>query len=162
VLNRDALVQIKESCRRKRDKSAPSADHVNNPDSSFRVARGERCNLEGRAHPRRECLAPVFFCEADEVFQQQRLDAVPDESPDDIKEKDAEGNARDRLPADFIALEEAAGAVRENREYPERRQRRVEDERTAEDAVGSLQPGVVDIRSGGVIGSADRIHGPPG
>ena len=52
-------------------------------------------DVERLSHARRERLPALFLREPDEVLQQQRLDAVPDETPDDVEEQDAAADAPD-------------------------------------------------------------------
>ena len=101
--------------------------------STMRMRRSEYRDVKdatsnGCAHARGERVPPLLLRESDEVLQQQRLDAVPDEAPDDIKEEDAAGNAANDVPADLVVSEEPAGAMGQHGEEPEDGQRRIEDE----------------------------------
>ena len=91
----DRRVEIVESGAGQRDEPAAAADHVGDPNPAFGIAPHELSDLIGAGHSRGKCLPAIFLRKADEVFQEQRLDPCPDETPDDVEEQDSTENLSD-------------------------------------------------------------------
>src|SRR3954466_14972845 len=93
------------------------------------------------------------------MLQQETLDPVPDEGPHDIEKENPAGDTPQDVATNFVLAEKPAGAVRQHRKQPEGRQRGVEHQRAAKDAMCGAQPGVCRIGRGGVaIYSNGGIH----
>src|SRR3954466_14252855 len=84
------------------------------------------------------------------MLQQETLDPVPDEGPHDIEEENPAGDTPQDVAIYFVLAEKPAGAVRQHRKQPEGRQRGVEHQRAAKDAMCGAQPGVCRIGRGAV------------
>src|SRR5687768_8142965 len=89
-------------------------------------------------HARREHGAAFLLVEADDVAQQQRLDAPPDEAQADIQEQRTEQYVRGGARIELDLPGERAAEAREIRQGNERGQRCVREERSPENALRKL------------------------
>ena len=145
-------VQIEEAGHGERHETPAAPDHVDDADPALGVPCHEVGHVERLAHARAERQPALLLREADEVREQQALDAVPDESPQHVEEQDPAADAEDRSTVDVVVGEEDGLALGQRDDDPQHRQRGVEEERAPKNPVGNsatLGEGLAVGRTGG-------------
>ena len=152
----DVGIEIEKAGHPERDEAAAATDHVHDTNAPFGVAAHELGDVERPSHSGRERFAALVLREPNDVSQEQRLDAPPDEPPQHVEEQDAEEDIGQPLPSDVIGGEEIRIASGCEQDAPEERQRRIEGEGTAEDAISGTAPRRDVDRWPDVGGNGDR------